>query len=77
MVLREQTRVIALSIALGLALALGAARLLSSVVFGIGWADPVTLIVVVGGLGGVALVSSYLPAARATAVSPAVALREE
>src|SRR6185436_4870103 len=74
MVLREQVRVIALSIALGLALALGAARLLSSVVFGIGWADPVTLIVVVGGLGGVALLSSYLPAARATGVSPAVAL---
>ena len=77
MVLREQTRVIALSIALGLALALGAARLLSSVVFGIGWADPITLLVVVAGLAGVALVSSYLPAARATAVSPAVALRED
>jgi predicted permease len=77
MVLGEQTRVIALSIVLGLALALGAARLLSSVVFGIGWADPVTLIVVVAGLGGVALLSSYFPAARATAVSPAVALRED
>jgi predicted lysophospholipase L1 biosynthesis ABC-type transport system permease subunit len=77
MALREQTRVIALSIVLGLALALTAARLLPSVVFGIGWADPVRLIVVVGGLGGVALVSSYLPAARATTVSPAVALREE
>jgi ABC-type lipoprotein release transport system permease subunit len=50
---------------------------LSSVVFGIGWADPVTLIVVVAGLSGVALLSSYFPAARATAVSPAVALREE
>jgi len=77
MVLREQVRVIALSIGLGLALALGAARLLSSVVFGIGWADPVTLVVVVAGLAGVALVSSYVPAARATLVNPVVALREE
>jgi predicted permease len=77
MVLREQVRVIALSIGLGLALALGAARLLSSVVFGIGWADPVTLVAVVAGLAGVALVSSYVPAARATLVNPVVALREE
>ena len=76
MVLREQTRVIALSIALGLALALGVARLLSSVVFGI--AGPIRHAHCrCGGLGGVALVSSYLPAARATRVSPAVALREE
>jgi predicted lysophospholipase L1 biosynthesis ABC-type transport system permease subunit len=77
MVLREQARVITLSIVLGLALALGAARMLSSVVFGIAWADPVTLGSVVAGLAGVALLSSYLPAARATAISPALALREE
>jgi ABC-type antimicrobial peptide transport system permease subunit len=77
MVLGEQARVIALSLVIGTALGLGAARALASVVFGVSWSDPVTLFGVVGILGGVALVASYLPAARATRISPAVALREE
>jgi ABC-type lipoprotein release transport system permease subunit len=50
---------------------------MASVVFGVPWADPGTLGVVVVGLAAVALVSTYVPAARATAVNPAVALREE
>src|SRR4029079_15964090 len=77
MVMREHTRVIAIAIALGLALGPTAARLMASVVFGVAWADPVTIGFVVVGLAAVALVSTYVPAARATAVNPAVALREE
>ena len=77
MVMREQTRVIAIAMAIGLALALTTARLMASVVFGVAWADPVTIGFVVVGLAAVALVSTYVPAARATAVNPAVALREE
>ncbi len=77
MVVAEQTKVIALSIVIGLALGLGAARALASLVFGISWSDPVTLVGVVSSLSGVALLATYLPAARATRISPAVALREE
>lgn len=77
LVLGEQARVVAFSIGLGLAIALGVSRLLASVVFGISWADPLTLLVVVASLGAVALVASYFPAARATRISPSVALREE
>jgi predicted permease len=77
MVMREQTRVVAIAMLIGLALALAAAKMMSSVVFGVAWADPVTIAFVVVGLGTVALVSAYIPAARATAVNPAVALREE
>lgn len=77
MVLAEQTRMIALSLALGVAISLGVSRLLSSVVFGISWSDPVTLLGVIAALGSVALVASYLPAARATRINPSVALREE
>jgi predicted permease len=77
MVMREQSRILAIAMAVGLVLALGVARLMASVVFGVPWADPVTIAVVVIGLGAVALVSTYVPAARVTAVSPAVALRED
>jgi ABC-type antimicrobial peptide transport system permease subunit len=77
MVMREQTRVIAIAMTIGLALALGAAKMMASVVFGVAWADPVTIAVVVVGLAAVALVSTYLPASRATSVNPAVALRED
>ena len=77
MVMREQTRVVAIAMLVGLALALAAAKLMASVVFGVAWADLLTIAFVVVGLGAVALVSTYIPAARATAVNPAVALREE
>ena len=79
MVIREQTRVIAIALGIGLALALAlaAAKLMASVVFGVAWPDALTIAFVVVGLGAVALVSTYIPAARATAVNPAVALREE
>jgi predicted permease len=77
MVMREQARVIAVSLVAGLALALGAARALASVVFGVTWSDPVTFVFVVGALGVVAFLASFIPAARATAVNPSVALREE
>ena len=77
MVMGEQLRIIGISLTLGFFIALGLARALSSVVFGIMWADPVTFIFVPVALGSVALVASYLPAARATRINPSVALRED
>jgi putative ABC transport system permease protein len=77
MVLAEQTRIIALAMAIGLALGLGVARLLAGVVFGISWSDPITIVAVLMALAGVAVVASYLPAARASRLSPSAALREE
>lgn len=61
----------------GLALALPLARLSSSFLFGVQWADPIALGVAPVVLGGVALVASYIPAARATRISPVEALRGE
>ena len=77
MVVGEQARLIGLSLGLGLLLSLGVARALQSVVFGIPWADPVTFLLVFVTLAGVALIASYLPAVRATRISPSVALRAE
>jgi ABC-type antimicrobial peptide transport system permease subunit len=63
--------------ALGILLALGAARLLGSTIFGISPYDPFTFLAVPLVLLAVVLVASYLPARRAMKVDPMVALRYE
>jgi putative ABC transport system permease protein len=63
--------------ALGMAMALGMVRLLSSAIFGVSPYDPVTFVTVTLVLLAVVLTASYLPARRATKVDPMVALRYE
>ena len=63
--------------ALGIVLALGMARLLSSAIFGVSPYDPVTFATVTLVLLAVVLTASYLPARRAMKVDPVVALRYE
>jgi putative ABC transport system permease protein len=63
--------------AFGMALALGVARLLGSMIFGISPYDPLTFVTVGSVLLAVVLTASYLPARRATKVDPMVALRCE
>jgi len=52
-------------------------RLIRSLLFGVGAADPLTFIVVAVLLSGVALVASYVPAQRAARVDPMISLRCE
>jgi putative ABC transport system permease protein len=59
----------------GLALSLASTRLLSSMLYGVGPVDPTTFATVTVLLLATALLASYLPARRATLVSPATALR--
>jgi ABC-type antimicrobial peptide transport system permease subunit len=61
----------------GMALALGMARLLSSSIVGISPYDPLTFATVTLVLLAVVLAASYLPARRAIKVDPMVALRYE
>jgi putative ABC transport system permease protein len=75
--MRRASVQLAIGIALGLAGMLAAGKLLQSYLVDVGPRDPLTLSIVAGLLIVVALVSSVMPARRATRVDPVVALRCE
>jgi ABC-type antimicrobial peptide transport system permease subunit len=66
-----------IGIVLGLGLALIAGRFMQTMLYGVGAADPATFISVAVMLTIVAILSSLVPAWRATRVNPVVALKTE
>jgi putative ABC transport system permease protein len=66
-----------IGVAIGMALAFGVTRLISSFLFGVKPTDPLTYVAVAIGLAVVALLACYIPARRAMRVDPLVALRYE
>ena len=77
MVIGGGMRLVLIGICIGVAAALGLARFLSNILFGVKPTDPTTFVSVVTMLLGVAMLACYLPARRATKVDPMVALRHE
>jgi putative ABC transport system permease protein len=77
MAIGEGMRVVFVGLALGLAGAVIVTRVFRSMLFEVGPSDPVTFVSVSGILASVAFLACYLPAQRATRVSPLIALREE
>ena len=77
MVLREAALLTVAGVAAGLAVALGCVRLVKSMLYGLTPHDPVSLTVAPLLLLAVALLASWLPAARASRVEPMIALRHE
>ena len=76
-VLSQSAWTLAVGLTIGVAGALSVTRLMRSLLFGIGPADPLTLSLMAAILLVVALIASYVPARRAAEVDPMVALRNE
>jgi predicted permease len=77
MVLRETLVLILVGVAIGVPAAIGAGRLVSSQLFGLGAADPLTLVAATLLLTCVAVLAGLLPARKASRVNPLIALRYE
>ena len=75
MIVGNAARLAGIGLALGVVLALGLGRTLSSLLYQTAGTDPVTFAAVVGVLATVALAASYIPARRASKIPPVDALR--
>ena len=76
-VLRETLVLVMIGIAIGVPLALGSTHFMRSMLFGLGFADPVAILSATTLLALVAALAGFLPARRASQVDPMVALRYE
>jgi len=76
-VLQPSLRVIGIGIVAGIVLALASGRVMASLLFDTSAADPVVLLMTAIVLGVVASVAGLVPAMRATAVNPVIALQAD
>jgi predicted permease len=77
LVLRQSIAIVAVGLVVGLAAALAGTRAIANLIVGIKPTDPLTFISVIVLLSAVALLACWIPARRATRVSPLTALRYE
>ena len=77
LVLRQGMRLAGIGMTAGLLAAAALTRFMAGMLYGVRPADPATLAAVALLLGAIALLACYIPARRATAVDPVVALRCE
>jgi predicted permease len=77
MVVGTGMKVAAIGLVIGAAAAAGVSRLLTSLLNGVSPTDPLTFAVVLSTLAAVAFLAAFIPARRASAVDPIVALRYE
>ncbi len=77
LIVGQAMMLVGISVALGLVGAFAATRLLNSLLYGVGAADPITFSIIVVLVSVVAFLAAWLPARRAANVDPIVALRAE
>lgn len=75
LILGQGIKLVAIGLALGLAGALMATRLVASLLFGVSALDPISFLLAALLLGTVAICASFFPARKAAKVDPIVALR--
>jgi ABC-type antimicrobial peptide transport system permease subunit len=76
-VLRESFVLVVIAIAIGVPAALAGTHLVRSMLFGLGFADPIVIVSAAALLALIAALAGLLPAHRASRVDPMVALRYE
>ena len=77
LILREGVALAGAGLTLGVLLALGAGRLVSSMLYQVSPFDPLVIVMALGILAAASVVATYIPARRATLVTPVSALRHE
>jgi ABC-type antimicrobial peptide transport system permease subunit len=77
MVLRQSIGIVAVGLVIGLAAAFAGTRAVANLIVGIKPTDPLTFVTVVLILSAIALFACWIPAHRATRISPLTALRYE
>jgi predicted permease len=77
LVLSESLILVAIGAIIGIVGALVGGRYLTSLLFGVGAMDPLTMLVATATIAGVSILAGYLPARRASQVDPLVALHAE
>jgi predicted permease len=77
MILREGIAVVVAGLALGLLLAFGTGKIVSSILFQVSSTDPFAFTIAPAVLAAAAFLATWLPARRATKISPMAALRTE
>jgi len=77
MTVKQGLRLVGLGLVIGLPSAFILTRVMSSLLFGISAADPITFLSISLVVLAVALLASYIPALRATKVDPMIALRAQ
>jgi predicted permease len=77
LVLREAMLLLAVGLVVGTAIVLWAGRAAASMLFGLKPYDPVSLLTAAALLAAISLAASYVPARRAAALDPMIALRDE
>jgi putative ABC transport system permease protein len=77
LVVKLAAKLALIGVVVGIALALGVARLIAAFLYGVSPSDPITYASVAAVLIAVALLASFIPARRASKVDPMTALRYE
>ncbi len=77
MIVTQALWVVGIGVVLGVAGAIGAARFIEGLLYGINATDPVTYLAMGGLVIGLGALAAAIPARRATAVDPVLALRKE